>query len=275
MDPGKNAAGCERGRMLPRPGVTGYAVEPRRLTPMKPQELARKLPDIPRWVEARGMLLSGRCRIIGPPDGCVVKHTFASMIGEPDPVLLGRALQQESGYLELGLQREQVDQVISTLPEWQVIESVLHSLGPRSRDWEEVDTGGVRLLRPEEESHLGALPPTLWRATMDEALDSSHVAARFVGGDPVSYCCVSAETESLWDLAIFTPREHRRRGHAVACCAFLIGHMMQRGREPVWGATKENAPSRGLAERLGFVEVDRIFVAVRRKFLEGAASDTP
>jgi hypothetical protein len=30
-------------------------------------ELAARLPDLPRWLETRGMLLSGRCDLIVPP----------------------------------------------------------------------------------------------------------------------------------------------------------------------------------------------------------------
>jgi predicted GNAT family acetyltransferase len=77
---------------------------------------------------------------------------------------------------------------------------------------------------------------------------------------PVSFCYVAAETESLWDVSIDTLAGHRRRGYAALCAAYLIEHMCEKGKRPVWGAVESNAPSLGLAAKLGFVPVDRVFV---------------
>jgi hypothetical protein len=85
--------------------------------------------------------------------------------------------------------------------------------------------------------------------------------AAFVGEVPVSFCYVASETEGLWDVAIDTLEEHRRRGHAAQCVSFLIRHMRHTaGKEPVWGAVEANVPSMSLAAKLDFVPVDRVFV---------------
>lgn len=237
-----------------------------------PLELARTIPDLPRWVWARGMLLSGRCTVIGPPEGCVVRHLvkpFASVLGEPTAGILRAAVGGEEGYLEMSLQGEHVDRVGSALPGWRILRSVIHSPGPRSRAVEEIDANGVRLLRPQDGPLLDRLSPTAWRVTLLDALESSRVAARFVDGEPVSFCAACAVTETLWDLGVITVPGRRGRGHAEACCAFLIREMRRGGKEPVWGATETNAPSLRLAERLGFIASGEIFDAVRPEFVGG------
>jgi RimJ/RimL family protein N-acetyltransferase len=40
----------------------------------------------------------------------------------------------------------------------------------------------------------------------------------------------------------------------------MIAHMKTRGRSPVWGSAVSNIPSMRLAEKLGFVPVDRLIV---------------
>jgi RimJ/RimL family protein N-acetyltransferase len=115
---------------------------------------------------------------------------------------------------------------------------------------------------PEE---LCLLPPGLrteLRAELERTLRrGTPVVAAFVGDVPVSFCYVASETEGLWDVSIDTLEEYRRRGHAAHCAAYMIRHMRDTvGKEPVWGAVELNAPSMGLAAKLGFVPVDRVFV---------------
>ena len=109
------------------------------------------------------------------------------------------------------------------------------------------------------------MPPGLraeLRAELERTLRrGTPTVAAFVGGVPVSFCCVASETEGLWDVAIDALEEHWRQGHAVRCAAFLIWHMRHTaGKEPVWGAVEFNAASMGLAAKFGFVPVVRIFV---------------
>jgi RimJ/RimL family protein N-acetyltransferase len=40
----------------------------------------------------------------------------------------------------------------------------------------------------------------------------------------------------------------------------MIAQMKNRGRSPVWGSVVSNIPSMRLAEKLGFVPVDRLIV---------------
>ena len=86
------------------------------------------------------------------------------------------------------------------------------------------------------------------------------MAATFADGNPASFCYVALETERLWDISIDTLADYRGRGYAALCAAYLIEHMLEKGKRPVWCALESNVPSRGLAAKLGFVPVGRIFV---------------
>jgi RimJ/RimL family protein N-acetyltransferase len=153
--------------------------------------------------------------------------------------------------------------VAGALPGWEAKPAVLHLLGDEER-LPETPAGVVRLLSDVEE--LGGLPPGEVEkelfAELSHALGrGAPVAATFVGGQPGSFCYAAAETEGLWDVSIDTLEGHRRKGHAASCAAYMIRHMRRvSGKEPVWDALEGNAASMGLAARLGFVPVDRLFV---------------
>ena len=234
-------------------------------------ELLAVVPDAPRWIEARAILLSGRCRVIGPPGGCYVRDTevpVAALVGRPAPELLREATGAEPGYIDLVLQDEQLDLVAEALPGWITEPVYMHRLAAGSTGWRDEDTSGVRLLEKDEDGLLAPLPPPDWEDSMRSALRHAHVAARFVDGEAVSFASVNFETESFWDVAIVTLDGHRKRGHAAATAAFLIQMMMARGREPVWGATRKNTGSLRLAARLGFERVEQCHIAARRDLVE-------
>ncbi len=84
------------------------------------------------------------------------------------------------------------------------------------------------------------------------------VAAALAKGHPVSFCAVSDQTESLWDISIDTLEGHRRQSHAARCVSWMVDEMRRRGKEPVWAAEETNPPSMHLAAKLGFVPVDEL-----------------
>ncbi len=117
----------------------------------------------------------------------------------------------------------------------------------------------MRLIAPSELSSIDGLPPDLL-SELRVAARRSPITASLVGGRPVSFCYVAAQTEGLWDISIDTLAEHRRQGHAARCVAYMIEHMRRQGRMPVWGAEETNPPSLRLAAKLGFVPVDELIV---------------
>lgn len=91
----------------------------------------------------------------------------------------------------------------------------------------------------------------------------AEIAASFEGGQPVSFCYASAETETLWDVGIDTLEAYQRRGHAARVAGFMIRRMKAEGRDVVWTVLDSNLASVNLAGALGFTEVDRIVIFQR------------
>ncbi len=227
--------------------------------------LAALLPDVPRFVETRWMLLGGYCEVLGLEEeaGAVSfvardwEEKDVSVVGCPAPATILDAVARNGNTGEVWATPENVSRVAGALSGWEASPATLHLLGEGARLLE-VPEGRVRLMDPSEARLLEHAPPDL-RSWLARALRRSPLAAAFVDGVPVSFC-VAVETEGLWDVSIDTLAGYRRRGYAAWCAAYMIRYQRQRGREPVWGALESNVPSMKLAAKLGFVPVDRIFV---------------
>lgn len=229
--------------------------------------LARILPDVPRWVETRSMLLSEKCEILGLEEkgglSFVVREpdadsVYASVVGRPDRgVIAGAVARGREGGEVLAIP-ENRSHVAAALWDWNGVSAVLHTLGDATR-LPDVPEGSVRLTSSLGVLESGSLPPDL-RSELEDAVEASLVAAAFVDGRAVSFCYAGSQTEGLWDVAIDTLEEYRNRGHAGRCAAYMIEHMKRRGKQPVWGAEETNEASLALAARLGFVLVDELIV---------------
>jgi hypothetical protein len=227
-----------------------------------PQQLARSLPDIPRWVETRGLLLGGRCTVAASPDGFLVKALDTPLVccvGRPDPEAIREAVADPHPDLRVLVPPEEAEHVAGALPDWNRVAATIHLLEPgRSGTGPAPDPAvDVRLL--QDEPLLVLLPDGL-REELSSVRPPATVAVAFSDDVPASICYSCWETETLWDISIDTVPELRRRGLAEACTAFLIRTMRERGKEPVWGAEDTNLPSLRLAAKLGFVPVDRLIL---------------
>ncbi len=238
---------------------------------MESARLAVLLPDVPRFVETRGMLLEGSCEVLGLEEDAVSpsfvvrdgEEDLVCVVGYPAREAVAEAIARNGNAGAVIAMPENVSRVAQAMPGREPQPAILHLLGEAERLPGATEGEPVRLLSGPEE--LSLLPPGLraeLRAELERALRrGTPTVAAFVGGVPVSFCYVASETEGLWDVSIDTLEEHRRSGHAARCAASLIRHMRDTpGKEPVWGAVESNAPSMGLAAKLGFVPVDRIFV---------------
>ena len=141
-----------------------------------------------------------------------------------------------------------------TLSGWTRTRAILHSL-PDFSALPSV-SNDVRFLESRSIDRLD-IPPQLARELRIGA-EESEIAATFVNDEPVAFCYAGSVTESLWDVAIDTLPQHRRRGHATSCAVHMIRHMQGRAKAPVWGAVEENPASWRLALKLGFTPVDSI-----------------
>lgn len=222
------------------------------------QDLARSLPDIPRWVETRGLLLGGRCTVAASAGGFLVKAIDSPLlccVGRPDLESIRQAAG-DAGSAQVLVPPEEAERVARALPDWSPASATIHRLAPGR--WPEPDPSvDVRLVQAEP---LLALIPDRIRSEIREALPRATVAVAFSERLPASICYSCWETETLWDISVDTMPEFRRRGLAEACTAFLLRTMRERGKEPVWGAEDTNLSSLRLAAKMGFEPVDRLIL---------------
>jgi GNAT superfamily N-acetyltransferase len=246
-----------------------------------------RVPDLPRWIDTRGMLLSGRSQVCAPAGGAeasmivaVPDAALASVVGCPPVDALLDVVSSLAGDVNVLSQLEHADYVASALAAWQRQRAIIHVLPPRLDKWPETDRG-ARIFSRETAPRFDHVPEYLRRELLD-ALNGRTVsrfvpghlpssttvvsrvpvpmAAVWADGRPVSFCYPVWQTETLWDVSIETLPAYRGQGFGVRAARTLIGHMRARGRAPVWGALEANGASRALAARLGFVETAGIAV---------------
>src|SRR4051812_44418382 len=97
------------------------------------RELARRLPDLPRWVEVRDCLLSGDCEVFGltetPALALVVRDPatdFIMIVGAPQAIAIQSAAAANAGRGDLVAPPEHADLVARALPHWRRTRAVLH-----------------------------------------------------------------------------------------------------------------------------------------------------
>jgi hypothetical protein len=230
-------------------------------------ELARALPDQPRWVQARGMLLSGRCDVLLGPEGgrgagylvvdsdgksaCAVHRPVSSLVAQ----LESRA--NLPGQLLAPL--EHVEPLAAMLPTWRVMPATIHvHPAPESLP---VPAHEARFLTGGDVERLRDLPPAL-EDELALALGRGPVAGAFAEGRAVAFAYCAYETERWIDVSIDTLPSHRRQGYATSAAALLIHTMLARGKKPVWGALDADTASLAMAAKYGFRAIDRLAVLV-------------
>jgi len=224
-----------------------------------PELLAASLPDVPRWVETRSLLLSGgTLSIAAHGDGVVVTDTQSpsgSLVGRADSALLRDVLADVPDDFELIIQMDALNQAQQALPHWAVAEVIVHTPAHPYASSAPAELGVV-VSAPPAQRFLEHFPDDvrLYAAIAEAA------AVRVLGEKVVAVCVASDVTETLWDVGIDTLEGHRRRGYATACFRVLATWMASRGRQPVWAAYEKYPPSLKLAAKLGFQPVDRIAV---------------
>jgi GNAT superfamily N-acetyltransferase len=230
---------------------------------MRPtQAIAQRLPDVPRWVEVRDLLLWGGGELFGfeeePELSFVVRDPAtesAFVVGTPAATAVHAAVRRSARGGDVIAPEERGAWLAELLPQWTRARIILHLLRDPGR-LPTTTAGEVGFLDPDTLGRI-SLPEELLRE-IESGAEHSLIAATFVDGQPVSFCYAGSVTESLWDVSIDTLPEHRRRGHAAHCAAHMIRHMQARGKQPVWAALEENPASWRLARKLGFDAVDEL-----------------
>lgn len=219
------------------------------------KEWDRAVPDDPRHVEIRSLLLGGDAEVIGSPSGGLVvasDRSVAGVVGSPSPSLVDRGISSLAEDADLLVFPEGLGVVTSVMTHVTPQRAVIHRLAS-SLPTDPVDDVSVGAV---DASLLASLPDDL-----AEEVDGAVLAAvRRVDGVVVAVCGAWWPTETLWDVGVDTLPGHRRRGHARACFTALARHMEGRGLSPVWGALADNFASLRMAESLGFVPDGELFV---------------
>jgi GNAT superfamily N-acetyltransferase len=248
-----------------------------------------RVPDEPRWIDTRGMLLSGRASVVAPsaapgtmPGAIVVvaDSALASIIDRPEPHAIGNVVASLPGDVNVLAQMENADYVSRALPTWKRHRAIIHVLRGAPA-WQPTSDLNTRVFTRASAPRFDHVPASLSRELLDAlngrtisrfvpgvvppvAARTSHVtvpmAAAWADGRPVSFCYPVWQTETLWDVSIETLEPYRGHGLGASAARTLIRHMRRTGRAPVWGALDTNTASRALAARLGFVETAGIAV---------------
>ena len=114
--------------------------------------LVRALPDIPRWVETRSMLLSGRCEVFGIEEGedlsFVVRDAedvLISVVGHPGREAIEEAVARKGEGDVVITPPENGPHVAAALPGWRAVSATQHLLGDAGQ-LPRVPAGAIRLL---------------------------------------------------------------------------------------------------------------------------------
>jgi GNAT superfamily N-acetyltransferase len=136
--------------------------------------------------------------------------------------------------------------VISSLP-----------IGRERFDLPPVVDASVRLLGPSDASAIACLDPELawisrsWGGPVGLAA-SAHAWGAFTDSQLLAVACSFFVGEHYEDVGVVTTAAHRGRGLSAACATALCRDIQNRGRQPSWTTTPDNAPSLRVAEKLGF-----------------------
>ena len=247
-----------------------------------------RVPDLPRWIDTRGMLLSGRADVYtyaadSSLAGLIVVVRDAALLsiaGRPPETKITEVIATLSGDVNVLAQMEDADYVGHTLPGWRRQRAIVHTL-PQVPDAGTDDDSQARVFTIDSAPRFDHVPESLRRELLDAlrgrtvsrfvpgALPPSGtrvnrimvpMAAVWADGRPVSFCYPVWQTETLWDVSIETLEGYRRLGYGAGAARMLIRHLRRSGRSPVWGALETNVGSRALAARLGFVEAGGLTV---------------
>jgi hypothetical protein len=252
-----------------------------------------RAPDLPQWIDTRGMLLSGRAEVFAPSspggaiDGAIVAvrdSALASVAGRPPMDAIAEVVTSLAGDVNVLAQMEDADYVARALDGWRRRTAIIHVL-PGVMPWEQDTDPQVRVFTRQTAPRFNHVPEALRRELLDAL--RGRTVSRFVAGElpasqrfvsdltvpmaavwadgrPVSFCYPVWQTETRWDVAIDTLAPYRRLGLGARAARTLIRHLRGTGRAPVWGALESNTASRALAARLGFLEAAGIAVFTAR-----------
>lgn len=212
--------------------------------------------DIPRWIEARALLLSEYCAVFGAGSDLIIRNDapggcIAVALGRA-PEELARSVLCDRPGRELLCALEDSAHWQRVLLDWSTEGVVLYGL-ERPGDLASPSPAVERLSSDHSLDHL----PQELREEIEKALPDRPVWCAFHEGRAAAFAYSYWRTERWFDISIDTAPAYRRRGLARLAVSALVRHELADGLQPVWGAMASNGASQCLAESLGFVHVDQ------------------
>ncbi len=226
--------------------------------------------DVPRWVEARGLLLSGRGRVVAGEElssGWVVQSDddhLSVVVAWPSEAELRAALPQLPTHWTVLAHADAAEPLLRVVGAWQMEPATVFAhpngmLPPRETTPADPD---VIAIDPTDDRLMQHVPRAL-RAQLERAATYSAVLAVSVHERPVSFAYAAFETEALFDVSVDTLPEFRGRGFGAIAVHALAALMRRQFKRPVWGSLDSNTTSLALARTLGFEPVDRLIAFSR------------
>lgn len=220
-------------------------------------ELLERIPDLPRYVLLRALLLDQASRLVGNREGAVIlssRFPLAFLWGLPSAEALV-ALAQED--LEILSERS----LAGMLPGWAWERGTFMTLAEEERLFK-ITGEAEGCVEPLTWDLLEWVPTDL-RRDLGTALEMGTAMCARVDGLPVSFASACLRSESYFDLSVDTLEAYRNRGLARRCAAAVIKAERQLGRNPTWGALDSNAASLRTGQSLGFVPQGHLWVATK------------
>ena len=100
-------------------------------------------------------------------------------------------------------------------------------------------------------------------SVLGPAIGAGRVFAAFDHDRVVGHGSSFAASDEFADVSVHVAESHRGRGIATAAAARAIRAVQDSGLVPVWGAGSHNTASLRVAEKLGFVAVERLVYLVK------------
>jgi hypothetical protein len=229
-------------------------------------DVLASLPDLPRWVAARGMLLARRglaldvdeaCRVVcGRKDHLVVPVTIA-LSAQLETV----AMREVPGG-SIVLQDIMLPAARYFLPEWNAEPATVFTLpDDKAKSWPlpEWPTAPLTTAQLESAEHV----PGPLRDRLVDASTRMPVWGASLDGRPAAFGYASLSTEAWFEISVETLEPARRRGLGRAAAMGIIVDGLLRGHRPVLSCVRGNEAANGLARRLGFEPVDMLWVLTR------------
>jgi hypothetical protein len=193
------------------------------------------LPDTPRWVEAHGIASDPAHWRVELGGGYILGHDAMKLISvvDADPDVVRTRYPQFTLLLQA--------------PHRLATRAILHTLDGDPPDYE-----GAVLLPPD-----APLPPSL-QDELQWARTRGPIWTCYVDGEPACFAYAPWRSPTLFDVSVDTLPGYRQLGLGTIVAAAMIRAELP--RKPVWGADEDNHASLRLAERLGFVPVDELWV---------------